>query len=203
MPYLQVFATKIALLNYKTKTQCLALILSVQDKINQLIANLFYWYAICFIDSQPVLSSLWVNDHLRQNQTKAKQYVYIVAKTYLCYIYNWESWETSRSDGPRTCDTRSKVEAHQGEEEEKVVHRRPQPETNSGVLMQVILSGWVTIGARNRQRPNSTCSVHPVRGLFPLSRSIGGGEGGSLSSTAGDKLRGTFNLMPAPVHHSR
>ena len=56
MPYLQVFATKIALLNYMTKTQCLALILSVQDKINQLIANLFYWYAICFIDSQPVLS---------------------------------------------------------------------------------------------------------------------------------------------------
>ena len=50
-PYLQVFATKIALLNYMTKTQCLALILSVQDKINQLIANLFYWYAICFIDS--------------------------------------------------------------------------------------------------------------------------------------------------------
>ena len=42
MPYLQVFATKIALLNYMTKTQCLALILSVQDKINQLIANLFY-----------------------------------------------------------------------------------------------------------------------------------------------------------------
>ena len=38
------------------KTQCLALILSVQDKINQLIANLFYLYAICFIDSQPVLS---------------------------------------------------------------------------------------------------------------------------------------------------
>ena len=42
MPYLQVFATKNALLNYMTKTQCLALILSVQDKINQLIANLFY-----------------------------------------------------------------------------------------------------------------------------------------------------------------
>jgi len=42
MPYLQVFATKIALLNYMTKTQCLALILSVQDKINQWIANLFY-----------------------------------------------------------------------------------------------------------------------------------------------------------------
>jgi len=42
MPHLQVFATKIALLNYVTKTQCLALILSVQDKINQLIANLFY-----------------------------------------------------------------------------------------------------------------------------------------------------------------
>ena len=56
MPYLQVFATKIALLNYITQTQCLALILSVQDKINQLIANLFYWYVICFIDSQPVLS---------------------------------------------------------------------------------------------------------------------------------------------------
>ena len=42
MPYSQVFATKIALLNYVTKTQCLALILSVQDKINQWIANLFY-----------------------------------------------------------------------------------------------------------------------------------------------------------------
>ena len=42
MPYLQVFATKIALLNYMTKTQCLALFLSVQDKINQLKANLFY-----------------------------------------------------------------------------------------------------------------------------------------------------------------
>ena len=40
MPYLQVFATKIALLNYMTKTQCLALILSVQDEINQLIAHL-------------------------------------------------------------------------------------------------------------------------------------------------------------------
>ena len=41
---------------YMTKTQCLALILSVQDKINQSIANLFYWQAICFIDSQSVLS---------------------------------------------------------------------------------------------------------------------------------------------------
>ena len=40
MPYLQVFATKIALLNNMTKTQCLALILSVQDEINQLIAHL-------------------------------------------------------------------------------------------------------------------------------------------------------------------
>ena len=42
MPYLQVFATKIVLLNYMKKTQCLALILSVQNKINQSIANLFY-----------------------------------------------------------------------------------------------------------------------------------------------------------------
>ena len=42
MPLLHVFATKIALLNYMTKTQWLALILSVQDKINQSIANLFY-----------------------------------------------------------------------------------------------------------------------------------------------------------------
>ena len=42
MLYLQVFATKIALLNNMTKTECLALILSVQDEINQLIANLFY-----------------------------------------------------------------------------------------------------------------------------------------------------------------
>ena len=41
MPYLQIFAKKIALLNYMTKTQCLALMF-VQDKINQLIANLFY-----------------------------------------------------------------------------------------------------------------------------------------------------------------
>ena len=37
---LQVFATKIALLNNMTKTECLALILSVQDEINQLIAHL-------------------------------------------------------------------------------------------------------------------------------------------------------------------
>ena len=36
------FHDKIAFLNYVTKTQCLALILSVQDKINQWIANLFY-----------------------------------------------------------------------------------------------------------------------------------------------------------------
>ena len=43
MPYLQVFATKIALLNNMTKTQCLALILSVQDEINQLIAHLLNW----------------------------------------------------------------------------------------------------------------------------------------------------------------
>ena len=56
MPYLHVFATKIALLNFMTKNQCLALIFSVQDKINQLIVNLFYWYAICFIDMQSVLS---------------------------------------------------------------------------------------------------------------------------------------------------
>ena len=42
MPYLQVFATKTTFLNYVTKTQCLALILSVQDRINQSIANLFY-----------------------------------------------------------------------------------------------------------------------------------------------------------------
>ena len=56
MPYLQIFATnaifthfrdknavftkKITFLNYMTKTQCLALILSVQDEINQLIAHL-------------------------------------------------------------------------------------------------------------------------------------------------------------------
>ena len=48
MPYLQIFATKMTFLNYMTKTQCLALILSVQDRINQSIANLF--------DSQPALS---------------------------------------------------------------------------------------------------------------------------------------------------
>ena len=49
------------------KKQCLALIFSVQDKINQLIANLFYWYAICFIDSQPVLSiANGFNDSQRQ-----------------------------------------------------------------------------------------------------------------------------------------
>ena len=42
MPYLQVFATKNCAFELHDKTQCLALILSVQDKINQLIANLFY-----------------------------------------------------------------------------------------------------------------------------------------------------------------
>ena len=36
------FCDKIMFLNYMTKTQCLALILSVQDRINQSIANLFY-----------------------------------------------------------------------------------------------------------------------------------------------------------------
>ena len=40
MPYLQVFATKIALFNNMTKTQCLALILSVQDEINQSIVHM-------------------------------------------------------------------------------------------------------------------------------------------------------------------
>ena len=34
------FRDKIMFLNYMTKTQCLALILSVQDRINQSIANL-------------------------------------------------------------------------------------------------------------------------------------------------------------------
>ena len=43
MPYLQIFATKITFLNYMTQTQCLALILSVQDRINQSIANLLDW----------------------------------------------------------------------------------------------------------------------------------------------------------------
>jgi len=38
MPYLQIFATKMSYL----QVLCLALILPVQDKINQLIANLFY-----------------------------------------------------------------------------------------------------------------------------------------------------------------
>ena len=42
MPYLHIFATKMTFLKYMTKTQCLVLILSVQDRINQLIANLFY-----------------------------------------------------------------------------------------------------------------------------------------------------------------
>ena len=42
MLYLQVFATKMMFLNYMTKTQCMAVILSVHDKINKSIANLFY-----------------------------------------------------------------------------------------------------------------------------------------------------------------